>query len=105
MNEGDTLKIILAYTVDGQPIEEGQFDEIEFSIGNKRYTLEDGVVWDSELGMYTIFISQADSFAIGLYKGAKDFTNYQLRLRQGVWVASTKIKKLFLGETISNNII
>lgn len=105
MNEGDTLKIILAYTVDGSPIEEGQFDEIEFSIGNRRYTLGNGVVWDSEIGMYTIFISQQDSFAIGLYKGSKSNVGYQLRLRKGVWVASTKIKKFFLGETISHTII
>ena len=28
MNRGDTLTIVLDYTVDGAPITEGQFDEI-----------------------------------------------------------------------------
>ena len=105
MNEGDTLKIILNYTVDGQPIEENQFDEIEFSIGNKRYTLASGVTWDSGISKYTIFISQADSFALGTYMGRNGFVYYQLRLRSGVDVVSTKKKKLFLGDTISDKII
>ena len=51
MNSGDTVKIILNYTVDGVPISEGAFDEIEFSIGRKRYTLSDEeIAWDEAAG-------------------------------------------------------
>ena len=56
MNRGDTLYIILDYTVDDAPITEGQFDEIEFSIGNKQYTMTDGdIEWDSDLSKYCLY--------------------------------------------------
>lgn len=43
-NAGDTLTLYLDYTVDGEQITEGQFDEIEVSIGSKRYLLTDNEI-------------------------------------------------------------
>ena len=64
-NRGDTIDITLAYTVNGQPIEENQFDEIEVYIGENRYLLTDGdIVWNNEQGMYTLFVDQEDSFKL-----------------------------------------
>lgn len=55
MNKGDTITIFLNYTVDGVPIAENDFDEIEFSIGSKRYTLTgEDIVWDESAGAYKI---------------------------------------------------
>ncbi len=101
MNRGDTLTIVLDYTVDGAPIEQGQFDEIEFSIGSKRYTLTgEDITWDESLGKYTLFIGQNDSFAIG-----NNSASYQVRFRKGTEVVSTDINRLAIGGTISTTII
>lgn len=101
MNRGDTITIVLDYTVDGAPITEGEFDEIEFSIGAKRYTLTgDNIVWDDDLGKYTLFIGQSDSFAIG-----NNSASYQVRFRKGSEVVSTDISRLAIGGTISTTII
>ncbi len=100
MNKGDTLTIQLDYTVDGEPITEGQFDQIEFSIGDKRYTLTDGdITWDGESSMYALTIGQADTFDLG------GKTEYQLRLKSGTSVVSSGIGTLTLGKTISTSTI
>ena len=98
MNRGDTLYIILDYTVDDAPIAEGDFDEIEFSIGNKQYTLTGGdIEWDSDLDKYCLFVDQDDTFAFSNPK-----TTYQIRLKKGKEVVSDNIKPFIIGKTISN---
>lgn len=100
MNKGDTIEIVLAYTVDGEPLAQGDFDEIEFSIGTKRYTLtHEDITWDGDLGAYTLFIGQADSFAIG------GQASYQVRFKKGSKVVSSNIQHLVLGGTISKKVI
>ena len=99
MNHGDTIKLILAYTVDEEPITEGQFDEIEFTIGDKRFTLDDGVVWDSNEGAYTVFLTQEDTFAMPYS------VPYQVRLKKGAEVASHKFGTLDLGATLSRTVL
>ena len=102
MNRGDTVKIILDYTVDGAPIAENDFDEIEFTIGSKRYTLTGqtpGVVWDGDLGAYTVTLSQADTMAL------QGRNNYQIRLKKGSSVVSSGISTLTLGKSISRTTI
>lgn len=115
-NRGDTIDVSLAYTIDGEPITEGQFDEIEVYIGENRYTLEGEtisttvgntttteiihqIVWDSELGMYTIFVSQEDSFKLTTK------TEYQVRFKLGTKVFSSNIKYMPIGKTLSNEVI
>lgn len=100
-NKGDTLDFELAYTVDGEPIVEGQFAEIEFSIGPKRYTLTDGdITWDNEIEKYILSIGQADSFALG------GIADYQIRFKTAAGkVISSSINKFVLGGTISKTVI
>lgn len=99
-NAGDTLTLYLDYTVDGEQIAEGQFDEIEVSIGSKRYLLTDNeIVWDSEADMYKLWIDQADTFTFN-----KD-TKYQIRFKFGNDVISTDKANLKLGESISRQVI
>lgn len=99
-NRGDTINISLAYTVNGEPITEGQFDEIEVYIGENRYTLTDGtVVWDSGQKMYTVFVDQEDSFKLTTK------TEYQVRFRIGIDVISSNIKYMPIGKVLSNEVI
>ncbi len=107
-NRGDTIDVSLAYTIDGEPITEGQFDEIEVYIGENRYTLTGEtvnnevthqIVWDSEQGMYTIFVSQEDSFKLTTK------TEYQVRFKLGTKVFSSNIKYMPIGKTLSNEVI
>lgn len=98
MNRGDTLDIVLAYTVDGEPIQEGDFDEIEFSIGSKRYTLTDGdITWDEGEG-YIISIGQEDTLDMGR-------AEYQVRFKKGSKVISSSVNTLILGKSISKTVI
>lgn len=100
MNKGDTITIYLNYTVDGVPIAENDFDEIEFSIGSKRYTLTDeDIVWDESAGAYKIALSQDDTFSLGYDN------RYQIRLKKDSTVVSSGISVLSLGPTISKETI
>lgn len=99
-NQGDTLDIILDYTINGDPLTEGMCDEIEVSIGDKQYTLTDGdIVWDSELEKYTLFVDQEDTLAL------QGITEYQVRFKIGTKVASVPISKLLIGNSISTQVI
>lgn len=99
-NHGDTLKITLNYRVAGQPIAEGFFDEIEFCLGEKRFTLTEGtVVWDNALEAYTIELTQADTFALN------DADKYQLRVKKDTAVASSGQQTITFGPTISRTVL
>ena len=101
MNRGDTIDITLDYTIDGTPIEDADLDEIEFSIGTKRYTLSgEDFTTDPVTGKYKLFIDQADAFALG-----RSALQYQVRFRKGDIVISTDIDKLIIGATISTTVI
>lgn len=98
MNRGDTLYIQLDYTVDDEPLKEGEWDEIEFSFGNKQYSLTNGdIVWDDALEKYCVFIDQEDSFALKNY-----VTHYQIRLKKDNEVISDNIKPFAIGAVISS---
>ena len=100
MNKGDTITIYLNYTVDGAPISEGQFDEIEFSIGRKRYTLSDEeIAWDEAAGAYSITLDQEDTFALS------GDNRYQIRLKKDGEVVSSGISVLTIGRSISKRVI
>lgn len=100
MNRGDTVQILLQYTVEGEAIQEGEFDEIEFSIGSKRFTLTDGgIVWDSEQAAYTIALSQEDTIAL---PGVQP---YQIRFKKDDTVISSDIDTVEFGNSISKVIL
>lgn len=99
-NRGDTIKIYLNYTLNGNAIQEGDLDEIEFTIGSHRYTLTNGdITWDNNAGYYAVNIPQQDTFDMKLS------TRYQLRVRQGNDVGSTDVTDADMGEVLSSTVI
>lgn len=101
MNRGDTLYIQLDYTVNDEPLIQNDWDEIEFSFGDKQYSLSNGdIVWDNELEKYCVFIDQEDTFAL------KNFvTHYQIRLKKDGEVISDNVKPFAVGKVISRKVI
>ena len=95
MNSGDTIKIVLNYTVGGEPLTQDFNGELEFCIGTKRYLLSDGgIVWDGEA--FCVTLSQEDTIAL---RGTSD---YQIRIKDADGnVVSSGIKKLVIGRSIS----
>jgi len=99
-NRGDTLYIELDYTVNGEPLKDGEWDEIEFSFGENRFLLSDGTVeWNPDAEKYCIWVDQSQSFNLNTR------TEYQLRLRKGRDVISTKTKRVTIGDSISREVI
>jgi hypothetical protein len=99
-NKGDTINIYLNYTLDGNPILEGDLDEIEFTMGSHRYTLTDGdIVWDDNAQLYMIKMPQEDTFDL------KSTTRYQLRVRKDNDVGSTDVEESELGDVLSKVVI
>ena len=100
MNSGDTIKIVLDYTIDGAPIREGDVDELEFTLGTKRYTLSNNdISWDNSLSAYTVFISQQDSLKLSKRP------MYQLRIKIGEDVISSQRNVLILGDSLSKEVL
>ena len=96
-NKGDTLYIVLDEMLDGEPLENRQFDKIELCTPKTKYALNDGkIVWDSNLGKYCI-LTQLDSFK------PDNNTQYTLQLLDGKDSICTKIKRLFVGNTVIIN--
>lgn len=99
-NKGDTINIYLNYTLDGNPILEGDLDEIEFTMGSHRYTLTDGdIVWDDNAQLYMVKMPQEDTFDL------KSTTRYQLRVRKDNDVGSTDVEESELGDVLSKVVI
>lgn len=54
-NRGDTLPIVLDYTINGTPIEEWDLDEIEFTLGSRQFLLSKGdITQDPTTGKYQL---------------------------------------------------
>lgn len=99
-NKGDAFPIELAYLVNGVPIEEAELDEIEVTIGGRRFTLTDeDIAINPVTGKYTLFLTQELTFKLG---GA---AHYQVRFRKGTAVGSTSIDLMKIGATLSTTVI
>lgn len=94
MNKGDALLIELDYTVNGESLQEGEWDDIEFALNDKSYSLSNGdIYWDGEA--YVCYLSEADTFDLR-------FTNiYQLRLAKDGYVISSPITTWRVGGVLS----
>lgn len=99
-NKGDTIVVNLTYTLDGNPIQQGDLDEIEFTFGSKSYTItNNGVVWNAEEGCYQVVISQADSLVL------ESVVEYQTRFKKDGYVTSVDVQKAKLGKNLSGKSI
>ena len=100
INQGDTLCLVLDYTVDGEELVDYAPDEIEFCMGSNRYTLTDGDITIGETsGMYEIHIDQSESFELGT------ISQYQIRIKKDGEVASSSIERILIGASISRTVI
>ena len=101
MHSGDTITLILDYEVDGSPITENQFDEIEFCISTNRYLLSKGdIVWGITENAYVIPLSQKDTFAL-----AGGNISYQLRVKKDGKVSASEIEYMTIKQTLSDEVI
>lgn len=107
MNNGDTLDIIIDYQIDGEPFEEGQFQEIELQFENQydsskyvKLLLSAGdITWDSDLGKYTTKLTQEQSFRLS------PSCSYQLRVMLDDVVVSSEIGEMDVGPTLSRKVL
>ena len=97
-NRGDTLPIVLDYTINGIPIEEWDLDEIEFMLGSRQFLLSKGdITQDPETGKYQLIIGQETSLQIG------GSTRYQIRFKKDGEVTSSDIDIIKIGASLSSN--
>lgn len=99
-NRGDTLPIILDYTINGIPIEEWDLDEIEFTLGSRQFLLSKGdIALDPTTGKYQLVIGQATALKLG---GA---TRYHVRFKKDGEVTSSDIGTMKIGASLSTSVI
>ena len=99
-NKGDTLPILLNYTIDGTPIEEMALDEIEFCLADLTYKLSAGdITLDPDSGKYCITLSQETTLALD------NVTDFQVRFKKGTDVTSTGINLIVIGNSKSTEVL
>jgi hypothetical protein len=99
-NRGDTLPIVLDYTINGIPIEDWDLDEIEFSLGSRQYTLShEDITLDDILNKYVLNIGQATTLKLGAN------TRYQVRFKKDGEVTSSDIGFIKIGASLSTKTI
>lgn len=116
-NRGDTACILLNYEVNGSPLVEGAYQELEFQINPQMYfnsvkkLLSKGeIVWDTveyeEEGQtetytgYVAYLTQEDSFRIGT-----GTSTCQLRVMMNGEVGSSELTEIDLGDVLSKEIL
>ncbi|MBQ6679562.1 MAG: hypothetical protein IJM76_06015 [Lachnospiraceae bacterium] len=97
---GDAVVVRLGYLVNGQEMREGEYDELEFSFGDLRFTLSGGdITWNQELGAYCVFLTQTQTFGLG------DVAPYQLRVKVGDLVGASKMRYKKIGKVKSDQVL
>lgn len=116
MNRGDTAFLMLNYTINGEPLEEGAYQEIELQLNSSRasvrktYTNGD-IEWktltylDNEgheqtFEGYICHLNQNDTFKLDEYD-----LFVQLRIMVDNEVGSSEITNIDLGKVLSNKVL
>ena len=107
MNKGDSLRLVLDFSVNGKEIEQEQFEEIELQLNKEGYggycvklLLSKGdMEWDEELSKYVAFLPQEETFKLS------EMVEYQLRCYKDGTVISSNIGHFRLGEVLSRRIL
>lgn len=117
-NKGDTACLLLNYEVNGSPLTEGAYQEIEFQINPQKHfnsvkkLLSKGeIVWatveyeDDEQTTqtftgYVTYLSQDDTFKIG-----EGDAKVQLRIKMNNEVGSSDLTEITLGNVLSKEVI
>lgn len=107
MNKGDTLDIVIDYTIDGDAFTKDQFQEIELQFENQydsskyvKLLLSNGdITWDEEAGKYVTALTQEQTFRLS------PACNYQLRVLVDDVVVSSEIGTMTIGDTLSRKVL
>ena len=118
MNRGDTSFLMLQYTINGDPLVEGDYQEIELTINEQssfrcvKKTLSGGgiewgtLTYDDNEGHpqsftgYYAHLSQEETFRLG--NGANDV---QLRILSNDEVGSSAVSSITLGRVLSSEVL
>ena len=118
MNRGDTGYLILSYTLNGEPLEQGAYQEIELQINRQgafpcsiKKLLSDGtILWgtllydnDGETASFTGYyctLSQEETFSLN-----EGEVEVQLRILEDDEVGSSAIDSFELGRTLSTEVL
>lgn len=118
LNRGDTVCLLLNYSLNGDPLQEGAYQEIELQINKQgiynavKKTLSDGsIVWgevsylddEGQAQTFTGYyanLSQEETFRLS--SGA---SNIQLRIMLNDEVGSSAISSINLGQVLSSQIL
>lgn len=111
MNKGDSIRLILDYSIKGKEIQKDQFDEIELQLNresfgkyNVKLLLSEGdMAWNDDIQKYVAFLPIEESFKM------PNEVDYQLIVYNNVTDASGKtfrsavssrIGRFFLGDIL-----
>lgn len=117
MNRGDTVSLMLDYQVNGSPLQQGAYDEIELQINNqnssksiKKLLSDGGIQWKTisyysggSSESFTGYVAELDQEET--FKLVAGQSMIQLRVRIGDQVGSSGNSVLTLGATLSSQVI
>lgn len=106
MNKGDTIYLELDFTINDEPLEKDEYDEIElqFNIQSTYTSLKllmsrGDIEWNDDIGKYVAYLSQDDSFRLS------NNAEYQLRIKYEDNVISSAIGTINIGEVLSRRVL
>lgn len=118
-NKGDTAYLLLNFTINGEPMQEGKYQELEFQInvqGNYRaikkllskgeifwdgnYTYTDAEGQEQIFAGYIVSLDQEDTFLI-----SQGNAEVQLRVLIDGEVGSSQIEELVIGDALSDEVL
>lgn len=104
MNKGDTIQIILDFTINDEPLVEGAYDEIELQFNKQsaqngiKLLMSDGrIEWDGE--HYVATLTQKETMKL------TSSSEYQVRIAINGMVISSDIGKFGVGDVLSSKIL
>ena len=117
MNRGDTVSLMLDYQINGSPLEEGAYDELELQINNQNSSksikklLSDGTItWktihyndgssDRTFTGYVADLDQEETFKL-----VAGQSMVQLRVKMGNQVGSSGSSTFTLGAVLSTRVL
>ena len=107
MNKGDSIRLVLDYSVNAKEIEKDQFEEIELQLNKESFgkyhiklLLSRGEIeCDDEIKKYVAFLPQEESYKL------PNKVDYQLRCYDNGSVISSNIGFFFLGDILSKEML
>jgi hypothetical protein len=112
-NKGDTLSLILDYTINDKPLEKDAYDEIELQLNSQSnknsvkllYTNNE-IIYDDATTKYQASLSQSQTFQLKQDELNTDSEiEYQLRILLATNVISSAVGTFTLGPVLSSKVL